>query len=164
MKLEISVSTAAAMAQVTANTIRAWIRGEELPVARVGGKGPGRGTRIDAIEFVRWLTARVATPPGSLDLDQERARLAKWQADSKHQDVEVRAGELLQRDDVLAWVAAMINTAKQRLVQIPATIAAQVPHEISAAVAEAARRSIYEALADLAAHGAGPPWKRNGHK
>ncbi len=89
---------------------------------------------------------------GELDLDTERARLAKWQADSKHQDVELRAGKLLLDDDVRHWVVGMISTAKQRLVQIPETVRQIVHPDHAELVATEVRRIVYEALAELAAH------------
>jgi hypothetical protein len=160
MKLEISVATAAEMAQVSPKTIRGWIRHESLPLAHAGSKGPGRGARIDAIAFVRWLLARQAY--GEFDLEQQRARLAKWQADRVHQDVEVRGGKLLPADDVESWVAAMIATAKTRILDIPAAVGNLLPREHAVMAETEARRIVHEALADLAATGSRAPRKANG--
>lgn len=149
----VSVDVAAAMADTTPRTIRAWIRGEGLPILRAGNRGPGQAAVIDAVGFVRWLVARRTTAEGDLDLDQERARLAKAQADKTEQEVELRAGRMLDAGDVDQWVAGMINTAKQRLLEIPASVAARVPSEVSVQVEADTRRLLYEALCDLAAAG-----------
>jgi phage terminase Nu1 subunit (DNA packaging protein) len=145
---------AAAMARVTTKTVYQWIRDEGLPVVRSSGNGARRGARLDAVAFFHWYVDRITVPPGALDLEQERARLAKWQADSKHQDVEQRAGTLLAADDVMRWVAGMIGTVRQRFLQIPAAVGQNVPAEHSAKVTAEVQRLIYEALAELSVRGA----------
>lgn len=110
----------------------------------------------DGPTVVQWRFEQLGQS-GSLDLNAERARLAKWQADKTHQDVEIRAGKLLLDDDVRQWVAGMIATARQRLVQIPETVRQIVHPDHAEAVAGDVRRLIYEALAELeASRGGGP--------
>lgn len=90
---------------------------------------------------------------GELDLQTERARLAKWQADKTEQDVQLRGARMLEMDAVEFWVAGMLSTVKARLVQIPDAVGQHVDEQHTAAVTEAVRRYILEALADLSAEG-----------
>lgn len=111
----------------------------------------------ELLTVLRFERARRGTGAGELDLTTERARLAKWQADKTHQDVEIRAGKLLLEDDVRQWVAGMIAVARQRLVQIPETVRQVVHPDHAEGVTRDVRRLIYEALAELEARGSSAP-------
>jgi phage terminase Nu1 subunit (DNA packaging protein) len=124
------------------------------------GLTPERERNADLYESTTALAALYAAPgdiAASLDLNTERARLVKWQADKTEQDIELRAGRMLAAEDVTAWVADMISTAKARLVQVPDAVAQHFEPETAQLVAEHVRRLIYEAMADLAAQGERKP-------
>jgi phage terminase Nu1 subunit (DNA packaging protein) len=104
----------------------------------------------DAQALVRWRTEKLEGS-GTLDLNAERARLAKWQADKTEQDVELRAGRMLDAEAVQQWVAGMIATARQRLVQLPETVRQIAPPEHGERITREVRRLVHEALAELAA-------------
>lgn len=87
----------------------------------------------------------------SLDLQAERARLAKWQADKTEQEVEVRAGDLLPREEVIGWVSNMIVTVKTRLVQIPNAVGQLIDQKYAPTVIAEIKRLINEALEELTA-------------
>lgn len=99
------------------------------------------------------IFAAESADSGDLDLNKERARLAKWQADKTEQDVELRAGRLLEADAVIQWIGNMIATVKSRLVQVPDAVGHIVDARFAAAVAAEVRRLIYEALEELSASG-----------
>jgi phage terminase Nu1 subunit (DNA packaging protein) len=123
-----------------------------------GIKPTERERNADLYESTVALAALYAPDiAASLDLNTERARLVKRQADKTEQDIELRAGRMLAAEDVTAWVADMISTAKARLVQVPDAVAQHFEPETAQLVAEHVRRLIYEAMADLASQGERKP-------
>ena len=131
----LSQQEAALLLGFTARTLRDW------PDAPRNTDGS-----YNAWNLVPWAMKRA----DGLDLNTERARLAKWQADKAQQDVEHRIGESLWREDVFHWVAGMIETAKARLIQIPEAVGQVVPRDIAELVVTENRRLICEALDELA--------------
>jgi hypothetical protein len=103
-----------------------------------------------------WLMADAAPAvlkiPGSLLLGDERARLAKEQADGLAMKNAQLRGELLPRDEVAAAVQAAFSRVKAKLLAIPtksAPVLAGVasPMQVKTRLTE----SIHEALAELKA-------------
>lgn len=64
-----------------------------------------------------------ADEDGTLDLEAERARLAKEQADSKAMDNAERRKELAPRSDMIAAITGVIVMAVARLQQVGAQVA-----------------------------------------
>lgn len=121
-----------------------------------GIKPVTKGKKSDTYDSAAALEAiyAAAPTPGAaqvLDLQDERARLAKWQADKTEQEVELRAGRMLDRDAVLGWISDDYSTVKARLTQVPDAVAAALPADIAQRVAADVRTLIYEALAELSA-------------
>lgn len=100
-------------------------------------------------DVVNWHEMRAAG--STLDLNAERARLAKWQADKTEQEVEVRAGNLLPREEVMAWISNMVVTVKTRLVQIPNAVGQLIDSKYAPVVIAENKRLIAEALEELTA-------------
>lgn len=112
--------------------------------------GAGRVTR-------RWRMARVfahlsagGLEPGELDLNAERARLAKAQADKTEMDIAVRGGELLERSRVLREVGDMLASFRSRVIAIPDAIGQLFEPRTARTVVTEVRRKLYESLAELA--------------
>lgn len=73
-----------------------------------------------------WLAlkgARVDRGDGDLDLDEQRARLAKEQADAKEMDNAERRKELASLPDMTVAMTGVIALAMSRLMQVPALVA-----------------------------------------
>jgi phage terminase Nu1 subunit (DNA packaging protein) len=92
---------------------------------------------------------------GELDLNAERARLAKAQADKTEIENAVRCGELSETARVVDWYADMVTNAKNRLLQIPPTVGQQVDPAIAPRVMELVRKLVHEALLELSQGEAG---------
>jgi phage terminase Nu1 subunit (DNA packaging protein) len=138
------------LAELTGKTWRTVTR----RLAEAGIEPRKRSKKSDVYASDVALEAIYAAAAGSneaLDLQAERARLAKWQADKTEQEVELRAGRMLDRDQVAAWVADDYATVKARLVQIPDAVAAALPIDVAQRVAADVRTLIFEALAELSA-------------
>jgi len=88
---------------------------------------------------------------GESGLVNERARLAKEQADRIEMENEVRRGELLIRGDVDAAVTSAFARVRSRLLAIPVKAAAMAVQAASPAEAEAViRAAIIDVLGELA--------------
>lgn len=102
--------------------------------------------------------ARLCFAPEALDLSQERARLAKWQADHEEIKVSIVRGELFPAPAIVATWQSIVAAARAKLLGIPRRMAPLVVEAGSLAEIEAtARDLIYEALAELARGGDGLP-------
>jgi hypothetical protein len=86
---------------------------------------------------------------GDLDLNAERARLAKAQADKTEIENAVRCGELSETAKVVDWYGAMVANAKNRLLQIPPTIGQQLDPALAPRIVELVRKLVHEALLEL---------------
>lgn len=87
-----------------------------------------------------------------LDLNAERARLAKEQADATAMKNEMTRGALLPREDVLVGVQALVAASRARLLSIPAKGAPQLVGIESPSVArDLLTELVNEACAELAA-------------
>lgn len=120
---------------------------------------PARGPLGYAIEDVGpWLREyigrqipRQSVDPDALDKDQEQARKNKAQADRAEMENDVRRGELVEFDDVLAGWEEILIRVKTRALQLPVT-AAPLVAELSdpAAIMDILRDLVSEMLDELA--------------
>lgn len=85
-----------------------------------------------------------------LDLNAERARLAKAQADTHEANLAARCGELLERSRVLREVGAMLASFQSRAIVIPDAIGQLIDPKTARIVVPAIREKIHEALAEIA--------------
>lgn len=116
-----------------------------------------QGKRVDR----RWRMARVfdhlMQSSGDLDLSQERARLAKAQADKTEIENEVRAGRLVEISQVINDVGAMHIAFRSRVLAIPDAVGQLLDAETSRIVVPAIRCAVHEALAELSQYRPGSP-------
>jgi len=137
----------AAVFGVTPRTVRDWT---------AAGMPRNADGSYQARACIDWHVARKLGPDG-LDLNAERARLAKAQADKTEIENEVRAGRLLEQDRVIREVGDMLAAFRARVLAIPGAVAQRVPHHLAGRVQAELRRLIHEALTELADYRPGPP-------
>ena len=87
---------------------------------------------------------------GSLDLGEERARLAKEQADAKEMENSIARGELVYIDDVASEIEKQLSKVKTKLLGVP-TKAAPEAHACATVkeVQSLLEAKVVEALNDL---------------
>jgi hypothetical protein len=114
-----------------------------------------RDGKIDLAALIRLgmdaASARHSGADGDdLDLNAERARKAKEEADRLEMQNAQMRGELLPRDDVDAAVVAAFARVRSRMIGIPSKVAPVVAvMESPAEVEDAVRKAVYEALKEL---------------
>ena len=88
---------------------------------------------------------------GDLNLTDERARLAKEQADAKEMENAITRGELVYIDDVAKRVEVALSNVKTKLLAVPTKVAAEAAAADDAKEVQALiERHIIEALNELA--------------
>lgn len=114
---------------------------DPLPIAYKGGT-PGQRTRIDARALVEWANreaiAKVVIDPQSspvLNLEAERARLAKAQADAHELKNATTRGELVPVENVEQVIAGAGQDVRALLVALPLDIKRREPALTSGAIA-----------------------------
>ena len=130
----------------------------ERTIAGKKGQGslPVRDGKIDLAALIRLgMGAAASGHSGAdgedLDLNAERARKAKEEADKLEMQNAQMRGELLARDDVNAAVVGAFARVRARLIGVPSKVAPVVVSMEAPAEAEAAiRGAVYEALKELA--------------
>ena len=134
---------------VTPRTVRDW-QSEGLPRLPDGHySGP---------DVVRWFVARGQA--GALDLDQERARLAKEQADRTALENGARRGELVDVAGVEREWTDHITAVRARLLAIPTSVGSQLDAEVAPKVAAIVKVLIHAALEELSHYAGGEPAAR----
>lgn len=129
---------------VTARSLRDWA---ECPRSDNG--------TYNLPEVIAWKIARESG--ATLDLDEQRARLAKAQADKTEMEISVRGGELLERSRVIREVGAMLGAFQSRVIAIPDAIGQLFEPRTARTVVTEVRRKLYEALAELSQYRPGLP-------
>ena len=98
--------------------------------------------------FIRFLEADTARGPA--DLQAERARLTRAQADLAEATLAQRRGALLAREDVDAAMIATLGRVRSRLLAVPSKCAAEAAHSGDPREAEGViKAAVYDALAEL---------------
>ena len=137
----LSQKQAAALLTVTPRTLRDW-QAEDAAIPRNGdGTYPGP-------ELIQWWFSKQAG--SELDLNAERARLAKAQADKTEIEVAVRAGELAPVADIANWYGDHIERCRSRLIQVPDAVGQFCDPRTAPIIVAEIRRLLYEAMAELA--------------
>lgn len=151
---------------VTAKVVGDWLGVSDRTVSDLAIRGHakkiGRG-QYDLRETVRLYTAHLREMAagrgdgGSLDLTQERARLAKLQADGQEIKNAQTRGELVLRDDVLRGWQDIIRKVRSGMLAVPARIQQQIPTigTSETILIDREIREALEALADGSDHYAG---------
>jgi phage terminase Nu1 subunit (DNA packaging protein) len=110
---------------VHAVTISKWEAHDGLPVEQPGA--PGKPSRYSLPAAIAWRLererAKYATEAGALNLDDERARLAKVQARRVDLDVRRREGELVPWADVTGPLTEILGAIRAHLLALPAALA-----------------------------------------
>jgi phage terminase Nu1 subunit (DNA packaging protein) len=114
----LSQQDVADMHGVDVRTVRRW--DEEGHPRRTDG------TYV-AAKSIEWRLARLNL--GALDLDGERARLAKLQADRLQVDLRARSGDLLQRDRLEQAWSMSLAACRDSLLGIPRRLANELVGE-----------------------------------
>ena len=118
-------------------------------LTRVTGRGYDlRQARLDYIAHLREMAA--GRYSGELNLQEERARLAKEQADAKEMENMIERGELVYIDHIVKRFEKQLIKCKTKLLAAPTKIAAEV--HAAADVKEAKsimEAAIEEALSEL---------------
>lgn len=110
----------------------------------------------DAIEVARWIIsyykekAETKSKTSSTDLTSAKTRLATVQADKIELDNQVRAGKLLEVEQVSKFWEKYVLACKKRLLTIPTKLAPEAPHLSDPVVLhDRLQELIYEALREL---------------
>jgi len=126
------------------------------------GNGPeALPNSLYPVEGVReWLKRRlladvqVGSDGEVYNLDAERARLAKAQADKTELEVRELRGEMVRCDEVTETWSAMAGAMRSRMLSIPSKLAAKIADTARRVEFEdACRALVYEGLSELAADG-----------
>ncbi len=96
----------------------------------------------------QWSGSKESDTPG--DYEAHRARLTKAKADIAELDAELKKGTAHDAESVAAVWADMIGNAKQKLLEIPASIAKVLEGMTVQERQEAIRKAIHKALSELA--------------
>ena len=121
----------------------------EILTKKERGKYDVAEARTEYIRHLRKVAAGRANA-GELDLGEERARLAKEQADAKEMENSMLRGELVYIDDVAKQFGEQASAVKTRLLAIPSKSAPLVINCANAAEAkDVIEEMIEEALHEL---------------
>jgi phage terminase Nu1 subunit (DNA packaging protein) len=136
---------------VSEETITQWMKAG-MPV-RTQRKGT-RGNEYETADCIRWYVARDSGGDRALDLTQERARLAKAQADKTELEAAELRGDLARYEDISSHWTRQSTACKSRLLVIPSKVAPRV--RAAATDMDAAsiiQSEICEALEELSGDG-----------
>lgn len=116
----------------------------------------GKGLDVEAcrLAYIRHMrgkvTGQVASSPGELDAQEERARLTHHQANIAALEEQELSGELLRRDSVVAEVTEAIANCRAKLITLPPKMASVVvAMDDLQEVRTALQAGVYEALDEL---------------
>ncbi len=127
---------------------------KELLIREVVEKKPKSEYSLDEvreqyIKYIRAVASNRMTTEG-LDLANERARLAKEQADAKEMANEVERGELVYIKDVASSLEKQLYRVRSKLLAIPNRVAPECNSvESVSEVQDIVERAVLEALDEL---------------
>jgi phage terminase Nu1 subunit (DNA packaging protein) len=133
-------------------------QGAGLPVKIRGTRG--RASLYDLADVIAWRLQSEITRLGlnngaAVNLETERARLARAQSERAELDLEVKRGQVLDAGDVERVWLSLTSAMKEKLLALPRASAARCAQEAlvggAAAVEAMLRGDIHEALRELAA-------------
>ena len=130
---------------VSATTIDTWVM-KGCPVKE--RDKDGRIKSMSLAEVARW---KIFQSGESSELENERTRLTKWQADKTELEVAVLRGELIPSEIVQRVWGGMVVSFRSRVMSIPTKSAHSVLGAVNVAEAEAVlKKLVNEALEELA--------------
>ena len=137
-----------------------------LLAAGVLPRSKGRGgldldrCRLAYLSHLRGVAAGHQSKDGSLDLTEERAKLAREQTETAALKNAESRGELVPADEVRSYWANQIIASKSRIRALPHEIKGAIPHLTSEEIEEV-RRLVVQCQTDLA-DGIPPTAEKNG--
>lgn len=142
----ISLSYAADLTGKAHRTVKRYA--EALPIVK-----EGRSHMVESRDLLPLLFGVQASDGEKLDLSQERARLAKMQADKAAIELQKLRGEVVDIEEATQEIGEAFAHVRAKLLALPSKMTPLV-YSLSthAEIQEALRESIYEALDELA-HG-----------
>lgn len=136
---------------VAEETITQWMKaGMPIKAQRKGT----RGNEYETVDCIRWYLHRDSSGAGALDLNQERARLAKAQADKTELEAAELRGELARYEEISTHWTRQTAACRSRLLVIPSKVAPRV--RVAGTDSDAAsviQSEICEALEELSGDG-----------
>lgn len=139
--------------RVSLPTITAWLH-RGLPHVTRGGKG--RSWQFELADAIAWriedvIQQRIDTgDEGLLDLQTERAKLAKAQRQKLEREIATLDGKLIPAEDVERVWSGMIGAFRARMLALPSRLAPVVAAEVEPGSCFAALQAgIHEALTEL---------------
>ena len=147
MSYSVSKKSAAEFFGVSVQALDGWFTAG-CPVAERDSSG--RISSVDLSEMARWRIDRAAADNGS-ELDRERTRLTKAQADKTELEVAELRAELVRTPLIEQHWQAMVAAMRAKVVSIPSKVAPQVagPDDLNR-VQELIQAVVFEALAEIA--------------
>ncbi len=141
--------------KVTCNQLTGWtgkayrtIKGR-LNDAGLEPERSGNKLLYDSAEALEAIFT-TGTPDGdNLDLQQERAKLAKKQAEKAELQIAQMKGQLVDVDEVSEAWTKYISNCRAKLLSMPAKISAEVVGADLAATQNIIKREVYAALTEL---------------
>ena len=113
--------------------------------------GPRKEWPMTAVtEYIAYLRHK-AHQGGAATLQEERARLAKEQADKLEMENAAKRGELLHSDDVLKSWGGLITNARQALLSMSRRLSPVICHKPETEIEDAIEKEVRTILGDLAA-------------
>lgn len=137
---KLTQQRAAALIGVTARSLRDWSEAPRNDDGTYSGD-----------ELVAWRIAQFASPEGSLDLDREKARHAKEQADRLALENAARRGELAEMSEVHKVWSAALSAFRSRMLATPSKLAPSVNPGDPNRARDVIERELTAILAELAA-------------
>lgn len=140
---KLTTTELAQLFDVAKKTIQMWVT-KGLPHEK-GGEGlPNTFNSVDVLQW--WLGYKTGT-----DLQSEKTRLTKEQADKIEIDNAVRRSELLRVSDVEKFLTGYVLSARAKILLIPSRLEIEVPgsHDLAESIVgeileELARAGTYE--------------------
>lgn len=136
---------------VAEETITQWMKaGMPVKVARKGS----RGNEYESADCIRWYVSRESGGDGALDLTQERARLAKAQADKTELEAAELRGDMARYEDISSHWTRQTTACRLRMLVIPSKVAPRVRSaSTDMDAASIIQSEICEALEELSGDG-----------
>lgn len=132
---------------VSERSLTEWQK-EGLPVSEKN-KWRGASNFYDTEEVVKWMVARGAGRKSGSDLEGERVRLTKSQADKTELEVEVLRGNLIATEEVeLLWSNLVLNF-RGRILGIASKLAVQLVGKKTSEIEKILKNAHVEALIEL---------------
>ncbi len=148
----LSKADLAAAFGVSLPTIDAWLQ-RGMPYQQRGSRG--QPWAFDLPNSIAWrledeIGRRIKQTDGqALDLNYERARLAKAQADKVQREIAVMDAKLIPADQVESVWGRMVSAFRARILALPSRVAPQVavendPHTVDAMLTDVCHEALTE--------------------